>query len=1094
MLLRILLLIAFVGISHVQAQQPNVVFIISDDAGFADWGFMDPYTQSINPGQATSPVPTPNLDRLRDRGVLFTNAYTAAVCSPSRAAIMTGSYQQRIGYEFNINNLTDPNGNFEGLRAEDVTIFERMRARGYTTGAIGKWHVGGIRDIVVGGVVTTPGNRPPRQGVDEFFGILRGSRNYQVGPTAGDETRAVREMSLDSNGLEVNNDVEAMHAGEYVTNTFGQGAVDFLDRHYADQEPFFLYVSFTAPHSPIGASPDRNEPGISSNYGSMVFTMDKEIGRIMDKIADPAGDGSIDLTDDTLIIFINDNGGASGIGTRNTPLRDFKGSTYEGGIRVPMIMAGAGVTAAAGSSYSAPVHSIDVLATCHELAGGAPLSDEIDGVNLLPFVNGMDTGVPHKAVVVRSRGRYGIRMGDWKLTRDDAAAPELFDLSINVDETDEANVAALNPDVVAEMLAILTEHEVGFVKPRFHGLGAGANSINRNDRFRFAPVSVSGERFTADLILVAPGTRNGGFESPAFDSDQHGFAEADDWTNIGSGTQQESFIRTNLGRDTPQNAVISQSGGRVAAIDTGHALAEGELFRVSYWWRDASGWSDGSDRIGFTFYTTDDDTIDGNIAASAQVLSEPSTANSAYEFAENVYTAGAGEAGKRLFVSFVGVDGNGSAGGFARVDDVRIERGSMSDGGGGISTQSWSTTGAWVDTDSGETDTLLELDAFSGAVLEFPVAGEFSYNADNDMRRATGETFMLNRIELTGDGNSGTHRARITGNDLLFAPSHDGDAPMIENNATASDFSFSIETALIPWGNLVVSGDGSSGLEISGEISDYNEAHPAGIVKRGTSTLTLGGTHPFSAAVVVEDGILRLDSASLNGLSSLIVAGGGSLTGTGTVLADTNLEGAFQVDLDSADRIDFGGSLNLVGADLVLSGIPQSEFNVLASYGQLIGRFDQVRGLPPGYEIDYAFTGNQVALVRAPDAYVTWAEITSGLSSTDAGFDADPNGDGVANGVAFFLGAPNANMNARGYLPEVSATDSVATFRFNRSPEAAGYAFGIRYSGDLSEWLRLIDGEGGASILVEGDEITAIVPLSLVSGTHLFLTLTIPAP
>ena len=266
LLFHYLLLLASILI--VRGQQPNIVFIISDDAGFADWTFMDPYASSINPGQNPSPVPTPNLTALRSRGVLFTNAYTAAVCSPSRAAIMTGSYQQRIGYEYNINNLTDPNGNLEGLRSEDITIFERMKARGYTTGGIGKWHVGGIPDIITNGTVTQPGNRPPRQGVDEFFGILRGSRNYDVGPLAGDETRALREMSLDSSGLEVNNDIEADHNGEYVTNTFGQGAIDFIDRHYADAAPFFLYVSFTAPHSPIGPSPDRNAAGISSDYGS----------------------------------------------------------------------------------------------------------------------------------------------------------------------------------------------------------------------------------------------------------------------------------------------------------------------------------------------------------------------------------------------------------------------------------------------------------------------------------------------------------------------------------------------------------------------------------------------------------------------------------------------------------------------------------------------------------------------------------------------------------------------------------------------------------------------------------------------------------
>ena len=597
------LLALLVILPQLRAQQPNIVFIISDDAGFADWGFMDPYTQSVNPGQSPSPVPTPNLDRLRDRGVLFTNAYTAAVCSPSRAAIFTGSYQQRIGYEYNIKNLTDPTNNFEGLRPEVITIFERMGARGYTTGAIGKWHVGGIPDIVEGGVVTKPGNRPPRQGVDEFYGILRGSRNYSVGAHVGDVTRALREMSLDADGLEVNNELEAAHAGEYVTNTFGQGAVDFIDRHYADEDPFFLYVSFTAPHAPIGPSPDRNAPGISSDYGSMVFTMDKEIGRIMDKIADPAGDGSIDLTEDTLFIFMNDNGGANGIGTRNTPLRNWKGSTYEGGIRVPMIFAGAGVTATPGSIYSEPVHAIDILATCHELGGGAPLG-EIDGVNLLPFINGTNAGSPHEVIVVRSEGKYGIRMGDWKLVRNSGSGiPELYDLSTAVDENAAANVAAANPQIVEQMLEILTEHELVWDKPRFPGLSGSLDSVNRNDHFILAPTAPVGGTFTPDLVLVSPTVRNGGFESPAIgagvDADRNSFAEADFWTNIGTGSQADVIARLNLNRSSPQNAVIPETAGRVPALDTGHTLAAGEIFRARYWWRDASNWNDASDQVGF---------------------------------------------------------------------------------------------------------------------------------------------------------------------------------------------------------------------------------------------------------------------------------------------------------------------------------------------------------------------------------------------------------------------------------------------------------------------------------------------------------------
>ncbi|MCP4848042.1 MAG: sulfatase-like hydrolase/transferase, partial [Verrucomicrobiaceae bacterium] len=322
------------------AAGPNIVLIISDDAGFADFGFMEEVTGSA------SPVPTPNLDSLRARGVLCTNAYTASVCSPSRAAIVTGNYQQRAGYEFNINNITNAGSPHEGLPNETVTIFERMNNLDYTTGVIGKWHLGARPDKIINGSVSVAGNRPPRQGVNEFFGILKGSRSYDVGSTSG--VGILRQLQLNAEGLESDTVLESVHAGENVTNTFGQGAVDFISRHHSDTNPFFLYVSFTTPHGPIHNSPDFNDPRISGlsgkrkQYASMVLTMDKEIGRILERLDDPNGDNDTTdgITDNTLVIFINDNGGAKNNGTVNTPLRDWKGSPFEGGIRIPMILAG----------------------------------------------------------------------------------------------------------------------------------------------------------------------------------------------------------------------------------------------------------------------------------------------------------------------------------------------------------------------------------------------------------------------------------------------------------------------------------------------------------------------------------------------------------------------------------------------------------------------------------------------------------------------------------------------------------------------------------------------------------------------------------
>jgi len=226
----------FVGfvVAHaaLAAAAPNIVIIIADDAGYADWEFMDDYLQSVNPGQTGSPVPTPRLNSLRERGVLFTSAYTAAVCSPSRAAIVTGSYQQRIGYEYNINNLTGANA-VDGLHPGTTTIFHRMKAEGYTTGAIGKWHLGARAND------SGLGNRPQNMMVDEFLGIWKGSRSYTVGSTTGVGIlrKTTREPFSDT-VLETTAPWNTTY--KYVTSAFGKGAIDFIDRHYADANPCSL--------------------------------------------------------------------------------------------------------------------------------------------------------------------------------------------------------------------------------------------------------------------------------------------------------------------------------------------------------------------------------------------------------------------------------------------------------------------------------------------------------------------------------------------------------------------------------------------------------------------------------------------------------------------------------------------------------------------------------------------------------------------------------------------------------------------------------------------------------------------------------------
>ena len=974
--------------------RPNIVVIISDDGGFADWEFMDDTTQALNPGQTGSPVPTPSLNTLRDRGVLFTNAYTASVCSPSRACIVTGSYQQRIGYEYNINNLSGANA-VDGLHPDTVTIFERMKAEGYSTGAIGKWHLGARAPD------SGLGNRPENQGVDEFFGIWKGSRAYEIGSTSG--VGELRETIADPFSDTVLEATAPWNTtSNYVTNAFGQGAVAFIDRHYADPDPFFLYVAFTSPHGPIGPSPDINDPRIASltgtrkEYASMVLTMDNEVGNILAKLDDPAGDGSVSLTDNTLIIFINDNGGASGIGTVNTPLNNWKGSTYEGGTRVPMLIAGPGVPSNPTTpiEYHAPVHSIDILPTSLQSAGGAPVPG-MDGVNLIPFIDGTETGLPHEVITIRNDNKVGVRKGDWKLTKNGSGSVfELYNLASDIGET--TDVSGVNPAVVEELLRDFTAFEAGADKPRHAGLGKSADSINLNDHFILDPQPSGTISFTPDLSLVGGSTLNGDFNAGGGTGAQT-YAQTPSWENIGTGDQTSNATNTNSAANGTRNAIIPESTSRAFGLDTGHDLATGETFRATYQWRDAGNWNVASDRIRITLFITDNDTITGTRTDIQFLNSSISTADGAYQNEVAVFDPVPGSAdGKRLFVE---INAAQTGGGFARLDNFVLERGTVSGGGGGTpTTLTWADDDTWKDADTNGADTLLTTDAFAGAVLEFPVTENFSYTATNTMLRRSGLDFMLNQLRLTGSFVGTTPQsATIDGNALLFTNDLDGAPPTIDTTAGGPDFSYTIANDLILFNDLTVGGNGDASFELSGAIQDHFS--PRGLTKDGSSTVLLSGTPTYAGPTDIARGTLLLDAGVVLTESTVHIALGGILGGNGTITHNVTGPGAvapgqsigtltvsgnaspgsliIEVDGSSADRLDVVGTLDITDSNLSLlplgGGVTAPV--VIARYGNLTGTFASFTNLPDGYGVDYAYndgmSSNNIALVATAPATPT---------------------------------------------------------------------------------------------------------------------------
>ncbi|WZO97125.1 sulfatase-like hydrolase/transferase [Isosphaeraceae bacterium EP7] len=410
------------------AKTPNIVLIVADDLGYSDLGF-----------QAGQEIPTPHIDALAAGGVRCSNGYvTGPYCSPTRAGLLTGRYQQRFGHEFN------PSGPTSGLPTSEVTIADRLTKAGYATALIGKWHLGGA-----------PKFHPLKRGFGEFYGFLGGAHPYQPGE-----------------GAPIFRGEEVVKETEYLTDAIGREAAAFLDRQASGEKPFFLEITFNAVHTPMQATAEREAKFASiSNprrraYAAMLSAMDDAVGRVMAKLREKG------LEENTLVIFFSDNGGPTMGGTTingsiNTPLRGSKRTTLEGGVRVPFVWSWKGVLPA-GKVYDKPLVQLDVLPTALALAGVEVSPDwKLDGVDVLPFLKGDREGTPHEVLFWRLGEQTAIRRGDWKLVRYDrnvdarAGEPvtkgaravvteaKLYNLSEDIGET--LDLSAQRPDLVKSL-------------------------------------------------------------------------------------------------------------------------------------------------------------------------------------------------------------------------------------------------------------------------------------------------------------------------------------------------------------------------------------------------------------------------------------------------------------------------------------------------------------------------------------------------------------------------------------------------------------------------------------------------------------------
>lgn len=454
-----ILLVAGIGGGALPGQQstaakPNILLILSDDAGWADFGF-----------HGAPEGFTPRLDQLATQGLVCEQAYvSASVCCPSRAGLMTGRYQQRFGHEFNGPGKPEPGFVLAdmGLAREERTLASLLRARGYTTAAMGKWHLG-----------SEPGLRPLERGFDHWFGFLGGSRSYFSVKSAS----SLRELQ---------NDEQVVPEDQigYLTDTLADHAAEYVRAQAEDPRPFFLYLAFNAPHTPMHAlEADLAQFAHIENkrrrqYAAMLYAMDRGIGRVLDALEDSG------QSKRTLVVFLNDNGGATNNGSSNGAWRGRKGSKWEGGLRVPLVLRWPGQLSA-GKRYSNMVSSLDLAPTLLAAAGKvlpsqAERSEPIaafDGVDLLPSLRAADASGPHfdptsdprsgphSSLYWRRGVAAALREGPWKLVRVDTLEPQLMHLERDASEV--TDFAAQEPERVRRMLLALVRWESELGPPRW---------------------------------------------------------------------------------------------------------------------------------------------------------------------------------------------------------------------------------------------------------------------------------------------------------------------------------------------------------------------------------------------------------------------------------------------------------------------------------------------------------------------------------------------------------------------------------------------------------------------------------------------------
>ncbi len=410
------------ALAQAAGKKPNIVLILADDLGYGDLGCY-----------GATDTATPNIDALAAAGIRFTDAYSCApLCSPARAGMLTGRCPQRFGFEFN--PFPRSTGGW-GLPDSERLFSEDLKAAGYATGLVGKWHLG-------------PGanQHPLKHGFDEFFGFIGGKHRYLEEGRKDPNSPILRGM-------------EVVEEKEYLTEAFTREAVSFIERNR--QRPFFLYLAPNAVHVPLQKPPEKYLSRVAKIadeprriFAAILAALDDQVGAVKGKLKE------LGLLENTLIIFMSDNGGAIGP-SKNGELRGVKTDLFEGGIRVPMILNWAGKIKAGVDAGLASI--LDLYPTFLSAAGAAPGADraELDGINLLAG------RARHEALFWRYGPEMAVRSGKWKLVGLKDGSHQLFDLAADVGEKND--LAEKEPGRVKDLLAQWKKWDAKNIEPKWAG-------------------------------------------------------------------------------------------------------------------------------------------------------------------------------------------------------------------------------------------------------------------------------------------------------------------------------------------------------------------------------------------------------------------------------------------------------------------------------------------------------------------------------------------------------------------------------------------------------------------------------------------------